>query len=323
MRRAIELNPNYASAYHWLGLVLSVRGQDDDAGVAMGRALELDPLAHIVHIAFAEMLLESGDAETAKAHLLRARDLEPDYPGVAAGLARAEMTLWNWRGAEDALAIGLHRNPNNTAALGAKVHLALMLGDVDAARDALERAESIDPDAPDVWTQRAVFEHRTGNTEAGLRGFERVAEARPEDPFSAVRIASCLLSVDRVAEAQRWIEQVEAHRSMKLGKSRLIVDTFRGIVAARQGRAEDTERALAAIRSASHSTRIHASAVFVLVAAGRHDEALDELEQALAVHDPWLTELPIEPLMRPIRSHARFQQVLDVMGLGSGVVAPR
>ncbi len=323
MRRAIELNPNYASAYHWLGLVLSVRGQDDDAGVAMGRALELDPLAHIVHIAFAEMLLESGDAETAKAHLLRARDLEPDYPGVAAGLARAEMTLWNWRGAEDALAIGLHRNPNNTAALGAKVHLALMLGDVDAARDALERAESIDPDAPDVWTQRAVFEHRTGNTEAGLRGFERVAEARPEDPFSAVRIASCLLSVDRVAEAQRWIEHVEAHRSMKLGKSRLIVDTFRGILAARQGRAEDTERALAAIRSASHSTRIHASAVFVLVAAGRHDEALDELEQALAVHDPWLTELPIEPLMRPIRSHARFQQVLDVMGLGSGVVAPR
>ncbi len=323
MRRAIELNPNYASAYHWLGLVLSVLGQDEEARVAMERALELDPLAHIVHIAFAEMLLESGDAEAAKVHLLRARDLEPDYPGVASGLARAEMTLWNWRGAEDALAIGLHRNPNNTAALGAKVHLALVLGDLDAARNALERAESVDPDAPDVWTQRAVFEHRTGNTEAGLRGFQRVAEARPEDPLSAIRMASCLLYVDRLDEARRWIEQVEAHRTMKLGKYRLILDTFRGILAARQGRTDDAEQLLEAIRAAAESTRRHASAAFVLVAAGRHEEALDELEQALAVHDPWLMELPIEPLMLPIRSHPRFHRALDVMGLGTGVGAPR
>ena len=145
LRRAVELNPNYATAYHWLGLVLEFLGKDREAGAAMERALELDPLAHISHVAYAGMLLEAGDAEKAKTLLLRARDLEPDYPGVASDLAQAEMILWNWCGAEDALDIGLHRNPNNTLALGMKMHLSLILGDVGAAREALEkgRAESI------------------------------------------------------------------------------------------------------------------------------------------------------------------------------------
>lgn len=321
LRRAMELNPSYAPAYHWLGLLLSMFGREEEAHAAMDRALELDPLAHIIHIAYAEMLLESGDAERAKAHLLRARDLEPDYPGVAADLAQAEMTLWNWYGAEDALAIGLHRNPNNTAALGAKIHLSLVLGDLDAARGALETAERVDPDSPNVWTQRAMFEHRTGQTEEGIRWLLRVAEARPEDPFAAIRLASCYLHRDKVEEAKRWIGNVESHPAMRDLKYRLIIDTFAGIVAAREGRDAAVEQALAEIRGATSCTRRHASAAFVLVAARRDEEAFDELDLALTLHDPWLTELPAEPLMSRVRSHPRFQRMLEVMGLGTGVGA--
>ena len=60
-----------------------------------------------------------------------------------------------------------------------------------------------------------------------------------------------------------------------------------------------------------------------LVVATRPEQltALDELEQSLAVHDPWLMELPSEPLMAPIRTHPRFQRMLEVMGLGTGVPA--
>ncbi len=321
LRRAMELNPNYAPAYHWLGLVLNTVGRDAEAHAAMDRALELDPLAHIIHIAYSGMLLESGDADGAKAHLLRARDLDPDYPGVASDLAQAEMTLWNWCGAEDALAIGLHRNPNNTAALGSKIHLSLLLGDVDAARDALEKAERIDPDSPDIWTQRAMFEHRTGRTEEGIRWLLRAAEARPEDPFAAIRLASSYLHLDELGEAERWIDRIDKHPAMKDGRFRLIADTFAGILAAREGRSADAESALVAIRGSTFSARRHASAAFVLVAAGRDDEAFDELDLALAIHDPWLIELPAEPLMSRVRPHPRFQQMLEVMGLGSGVAA--
>lgn len=44
-RRAIELNPGYASAHHWYGWYLALMGRLDQATVEMKRAQELDPLS--------------------------------------------------------------------------------------------------------------------------------------------------------------------------------------------------------------------------------------------------------------------------------------
>ena len=48
LRRAIELKPNYATTYHWLGNVLSFAKRPDEAIVAARRAEELDPLSAII-----------------------------------------------------------------------------------------------------------------------------------------------------------------------------------------------------------------------------------------------------------------------------------
>lgn len=43
-RRAIELNPNYATAHQWYGNLLTALKRFDEAHVELGRAEELDPL---------------------------------------------------------------------------------------------------------------------------------------------------------------------------------------------------------------------------------------------------------------------------------------
>jgi TolB-like protein/Tfp pilus assembly protein PilF len=48
IRRAIELKPNYATAHHWLGNVLSFVKRADEAISAARRAEELDPLSAII-----------------------------------------------------------------------------------------------------------------------------------------------------------------------------------------------------------------------------------------------------------------------------------
>ena len=48
-RRALELNPNYATAYQWYGEYLAALGQHAEAIVAFQRAIELDPLSLIIH----------------------------------------------------------------------------------------------------------------------------------------------------------------------------------------------------------------------------------------------------------------------------------
>jgi TolB-like protein/class 3 adenylate cyclase/Tfp pilus assembly protein PilF len=45
LRRAIELSPGYATAYHWYGNQLAIVGSLDEALAALNKALELDPLS--------------------------------------------------------------------------------------------------------------------------------------------------------------------------------------------------------------------------------------------------------------------------------------
>jgi len=48
IRKATELNPNYATAWHWMGNFLPIIGKNDEAIAAGKRAEELDPLSPII-----------------------------------------------------------------------------------------------------------------------------------------------------------------------------------------------------------------------------------------------------------------------------------
>ena len=56
-RRAIELNPSYATAYHWNAMNLGLLGRPKEALVEMRKAENLDPLSLIINSDLAEFLL--------------------------------------------------------------------------------------------------------------------------------------------------------------------------------------------------------------------------------------------------------------------------
>ena len=56
-RRAIELNPNYATAHHWYAWHLSLLGRNDQAISEMKKAKDLDPLSLIINADLAELFL--------------------------------------------------------------------------------------------------------------------------------------------------------------------------------------------------------------------------------------------------------------------------
>jgi len=56
-RRAIELNPSYATAHHWYAWHLALISRYDDAIVEMRKAESLDPLSLIINADLAELLL--------------------------------------------------------------------------------------------------------------------------------------------------------------------------------------------------------------------------------------------------------------------------
>jgi DNA-binding winged helix-turn-helix (wHTH) protein/tetratricopeptide (TPR) repeat protein len=78
-RRAIELNPSYATAHHWYSDFLASLGRTDEALAEASRAAELDPLSPIISTTVGERLFFARDYERAAERLRRTLELDPDF----------------------------------------------------------------------------------------------------------------------------------------------------------------------------------------------------------------------------------------------------
>src|SRR6516164_1943057 len=79
-KRAIALNPNYATAHHWYGYgPLRAIGRFDEAIAEGKRAVELDPLSPIMNANLAETLLDAHRNDEAMAQFRKTVEIDPTF----------------------------------------------------------------------------------------------------------------------------------------------------------------------------------------------------------------------------------------------------
>jgi TolB-like protein/Flp pilus assembly protein TadD len=78
-KRAIELNPNYATAYHWYSIMLKNMGRMDEAATAIKRAQELDPLSMPIGANISMMYQFQNNHEASVKNSLKLIELDPTY----------------------------------------------------------------------------------------------------------------------------------------------------------------------------------------------------------------------------------------------------
>ncbi|MEO7658265.1 MAG: tetratricopeptide repeat protein, partial [Pyrinomonadaceae bacterium] len=81
-KRAIELNPNYATAYHWYCNLLEDLGRFDEAAVMIKRAQEIDPLSSIISMNVSIMYQLQSDHNASIENSLKLIDLDPSFSGA-------------------------------------------------------------------------------------------------------------------------------------------------------------------------------------------------------------------------------------------------
>jgi TolB-like protein/DNA-binding winged helix-turn-helix (wHTH) protein/Flp pilus assembly protein TadD len=88
-RRAIELNPGYATAHHWYAWHLSLLGRFDDAIAEMRKAESLDPLSLIINADLAELLGLAHSYDDSIRQSLKTIEMDPNFALAHNQLAQA------------------------------------------------------------------------------------------------------------------------------------------------------------------------------------------------------------------------------------------
>jgi adenylate cyclase len=77
-KKAIEINPSYATAHHWYALLLQLLGRFDEALREIHRAQELDPLSMVINSAIIWVYNTAGEYDKAIEHGRRWLEMEPN-----------------------------------------------------------------------------------------------------------------------------------------------------------------------------------------------------------------------------------------------------
>ena len=94
--RAIESNPNYATAHHWRAEYFAATGRLDKAVDADKRALELEPLSLIINSGMGQFLYWARRYDEAIAQIKKALEMDPHFTAAHffIGLAYLQMEMY-------------------------------------------------------------------------------------------------------------------------------------------------------------------------------------------------------------------------------------
>ena len=179
-RRAIELNPNYATAPHWFSDVLSSVGRFDEALDQIKRAQELDPLSLIIKAMVGEKLFWAGKQDLGIEVLQKQIAIDPGF--AMAHIKLADIYIRKGKLPEAIAEVEiLHRQEGSgTYALDVLGLAYACAGRTNDAQKALSQMLELQRQGLDHRVTIALIQHKLGDDASALDSLEEALKERAD-----------------------------------------------------------------------------------------------------------------------------------------------
>jgi len=138
-RRAIELNPNYATGHQWYASFLVSMKRPQEAEAEIDKASMLDPLSLIINATRGETRYMSGDSISAIKLCLHAQELDPNFIETYLFLGKAYEQLRQFREADSSFKRAVDLSSSRPGPLILQAHAYALSGRKDLALASIDR----------------------------------------------------------------------------------------------------------------------------------------------------------------------------------------
>ena len=136
--KAIELKPNYPTAHHWYGELLTILGRFDEAYRELQMAQGLDPLSLAINVDLAASFFNSRQYDRSERQLLNLLELNPNFIRAHTVLGRVHEQKGEYAKAIDLLDRAVELSGADPVPLSALAHAFASAGKMSEAGKILE-----------------------------------------------------------------------------------------------------------------------------------------------------------------------------------------
>jgi tetratricopeptide (TPR) repeat protein len=322
-KRAIELNPGYATAYHWYGNFLEdFPHRLGEAGEMNKKAMELDPMSSAIRSHMGSYLRLIGKLEQAESTVREVIRLDPGFAAAYGALARIAFQRGQYDEELRWRARLVELDPGNINAWARIMWSYMWLGETEPFDKIRQRVESIDDQNVAVGWVDAYRTMYADKPTAALEHLDWIYQKSGADPFmyrfkgymhnhmrnfSRARTA-WEISDPEFFDRARWREGIEDKADQGCRVADILIrtgDEETGLALAQQA-LDYLENELP--QYVDHADRWGVEDCYL--ALGEHDKAMDAIEKRVEHgHGFGWFFMRKEPQYEPLWGTSRFEAV--------------
>ena len=220
---------------------------------------------------------------------------------------------WDWKGASQKFKRAFELNPNYATAYQSHALYLAARGELDEAKNEIQKARELDPQALPVKTIAGFIFYLERQEEKAIKEYSKIITKTPLFPLAHFYLGMSQINLSMYEEA---IENFQ--KALELSGGNLRMKSWLAYSYAIIGKKEEAADIMEELKGLSLSRYIDPSYIaLIYIGLGEKNQALEWLEKGYEERSFLLVWLGVDPVFDNLRSDSKFQDLLIRMKMDS------
>jgi len=320
-QRAIEINPNYATAYQWYSGLLTLQGRTEESLQMSLRALERDPLSPVVNASLGEKYGGQFQYDLALQRFEKALELDSGFLLAYIGIAEVKESQLDWQGASDAYQNAIELDPTHAILRYVYAINLLRLGNYEEGFEQINEGWGMNPDTAWANFVLGIYHYFNRDFAQAIEQMNKtlLRDNGHDEAYYFLSLSYAQQGVyEEALEALRNTQKLVDQAGPIYGS---FIEATRANLLARMGNVEEARSIIETLKTETPAPDVPlwSGLAAVYFELGDFDEGFVMLEKAFKEKEDTLSFMKIDPIFDVVRDDPRFVELLTRMNLNDPI----